>query len=229
MATGCATSCSTTRAARTASTAGCFPGTATTEGLTRRENARRKPRGSRRAAASLLLEREGGRLAAQHVLVGHRYRLAVLGGRDANLVRDLPLAPIGLLDGVVVYPLQRHDGVSGIPRDRVLLAVELRVIALAVPVHGEMLALHLVPDGAQRIVRLAHLLQLPGAGDPVCSRGGRGHAFLRVGGGGRFRSGIVRELAAQGRPVCGHRDVVCGDYLAGELVGNLDGLRVHDL
>ncbi len=32
-ATGSATSCSTTRAARTASTAGCFPGTATTERL----------------------------------------------------------------------------------------------------------------------------------------------------------------------------------------------------
>src|SRR5579864_9249746 len=130
-ATGCAISCSTIRPAPTASTAGSSPATSTsTEAgdiacrALRREPAECRPPALRQSM--LLIEREARGLSVGHVLVFDHHRLAIGGGREANHVRDLALAVIGLLDGVRRDALQTHRGMARIARHRVFLAIELR-------------------------------------------------------------------------------------------------------
>src|SRR4029077_18792804 len=117
-------------------------------------------------AAALLLVFGGvaGALLVLDVLVRHAERLAVRGRGDVDLVRHLAGAIVRLLHRVGVEFLQRHQRVARIAVHRVLLAIELRVVALTVPVRAELGVSHLVHDRGRGVVGIADLVWLPGAG-----------------------------------------------------------------
>jgi hypothetical protein len=69
-----------------------------------------------------------------------------------NLIDHLALAVIGFLDRVGIYLLQRHGRSARIADDRIFLAIELRIITVAVPVHLEPVVGHLVPDRTLRVI-----------------------------------------------------------------------------
>src|SRR5215475_2282223 len=93
-----------------------------------------------------------------------------------NLVDDLTLAMIGFLDCVGTDLLQRHCRLPWIADDWVLLAIEFRVITLAVPVHLEPVGGHLVLDRARGVVSLEYP-PLPGARNGMRAGGSRGDAL----------------------------------------------------
>src|SRR5215472_5047197 len=157
-ATGCATSCSTTRRAPTASIAGCSPRTSTSTEPSSGpapEAARSATPGAGRPSR-LLCERVGRGLPVLHVLVRDIERLAILGRGEVDLIRHPAHAVVGLLDGVVIDFLQLHPGVSRVANHRILLAIELGVITLPVPFHRESLGAHRVVDDAGGAVGLRH-------------------------------------------------------------------------
>src|SRR5215472_821861 len=112
-----------------------------------------------RTARLLLVECVRRRLSMRHVLVGHRDGLTIRRRREVNLIHDLALAMIGFLDRVGIDLLQRHCRLAWVADDWILLAIELRLITLAVPVHLEPVVGHLVLDRARGVVSLEyHLL-----------------------------------------------------------------------
>src|ERR1700751_922461 len=87
--------------------------------------------------------------------------LTIASGCKTNLIGHLALTMVGLLNRAVIYTFHGHHSLSRISMDRVLIAVEFRVVALAVPVHAELICRHLVSIGARRIVCLVQLRGLP--------------------------------------------------------------------
>ena len=99
------------------------------------------------------------------VVVDHGHRFAVGRHHYPNDVGHLALAAVRFLDCVVRDPLQRNPGLARVIGRQVLLAVELRVVALPVPSHLETVGRHLVLDGRGRVGELRHLVDLPRTGN----------------------------------------------------------------
>src|ERR1700729_2910921 len=101
---------------------------------------------------------------------------------------------IGLLDRGIVNLLERHGGLAWITGYRILLAVELCVITLAVPTHLEPVAGHAVLHRAQ--VACHVLLFHPGAREGMRIRRRAGHARRRELIGHGLRASVIRDLAS---------------------------------
>src|SRR6516162_6038706 len=87
--------------------------------------------------------------------------LTIACGGKTNLIGHLALTMVSLLNRALIHTSHGHHGLSRISVDRIFVAVELRVIALAVPMHAELIVCHLVSIGARRVVGLMQLLGLP--------------------------------------------------------------------
>src|SRR5271167_958758 len=83
---------------------------------------------------------------------------------------------VGLLDRAAINLLQRYGGLARVVSDRILLPIELSIVALAIPMHLEAVCRHGILHGALEIVAVKSLL-LPRAGNGVRTCGSSGNAL----------------------------------------------------